>query len=115
MTPNLGLPVLVEGQAGAELSVNEMMIYMDMLVQCAVEDKDLTTPPGSPTDGARYLLNSTPTTGNAWTGKVGYIAGFYNGKWYFVAPKEGMRVRVKDENQSYVRGDSSWAVATATA
>lgn len=64
------------------------------------------TPPGSPSDGDRYLI--TVGTG-IWTAYSGYIAEYLNSSWIYTAPTEGMTVRVDDEpGPIYVRLGGVW-------
>lgn len=70
-----------------------------------VIDKDLTTPPGSPDDGDRYLLFSTPDAGTAWEGHKGEIAYWYERgeRWKFLLPMKGYDVWADDEDGLYMQ------------
>ena len=68
--------------------------------QDSVKDKDLTAPPGSPSEGDRYIVAS-PATGD-WLGKENNIAVFTSGAWLFVSPNEGYWTEVEDENKIYI-------------
>jgi hypothetical protein len=64
------------------------------------------TPPGSPSNGDRYLI--TVGTG-IWTAHSNKIAEYLNSSWVYTSPTEGMTVRVDDEPgpiYSYLGG--SW-------
>lgn len=74
--------------------------------QNPVLDKDLATPPGSPTTGARYIV-ATGGTG-AWSGKDKQIAQWTGTAWYFVVPSEGFKVYVLDENIALVHDGTNW-------
>lgn len=64
------------------------------------------TPPISPNDGDRYLINSG--TG-IWTAYSKYIAEYLNSSWIYTAPTEGMTVRVDNEpGPIYVYLGGSW-------
>jgi hypothetical protein len=80
---NLQLPYIMPSQAQKHVTHNEAIRTLDALVQLAVLDRDLTTPPVSPTDGDRYLV-ATGGTG-AWTGRDGKVAAWQDGAWTFPA------------------------------
>lgn len=70
----------------------------------------LSTPPGSPTIGARYIVGPSPT--GAWsTFTVGDIAeeNGYGGWFRYTPPaNSGWTAYVQDEGQHYIRGSSTW-------
>ena len=47
-TPNLQLPYLIAAQAQKHVTHNEALRGLDAIVQLLVLDKDLASPPGSP-------------------------------------------------------------------
>lgn len=67
-------------------------------------DKDLDTPPVSPSYGDCYHLGSSPT--GAWAGQAGKIARYSDqggGLWLFsTVPTEGMMAWVVDEGKLYI-------------
>ena len=103
---NLALPYLDGAQAQKHVTVNESLRKLDALVLLAVEDKDLTGPPGSPSDGARYIPKATAT--GVWSGKEGYIAHYADGAWEFYSPREGFIAYVRDEDRLYIYDGSAW-------
>ena len=80
-TPNLGLPQLAEDQAQKHVTVNEALLDLDALVQLSVLDRSLAAPPGSPAQGARYLVAAGPT--GAWANNAGHLAAYLDGAWRF--------------------------------
>ena len=66
-TPNLGLPFILHGQAQKEVTHNEALIRLDALVHGSVRSRTLTTPPGSPANGERWIVPSGAT--GAWAGQ----------------------------------------------
>lgn len=54
----LGLPLLQPGQAQKELSHNEALIVLEMLVQPCVEALGLETPPSDPEPGQCWVVGS---------------------------------------------------------
>lgn len=70
----------------------------------AVLDKDLDTPPGSPTVGDRYIVAAGGT--GAWTGKDEQIARFTARGWKFTVPNAWDIAFVEDEGLYYHYDDS---------
>lgn len=113
-TPKLGATDLVASQAIPETAVNENARLWDQgALHFAVKDKDLATPPGSPADGDAYIVAASPT--GDWSGKAGNIAFYQTGTgWRFVAPFEGLRADVADEDIAYRYDGSAWATTAAS-
>lgn len=105
-TPNLGLPVLAQGQAQKEITHNDALLRLDALVQSSVKSRALATPPGSPANGERWIVPSGAT--GAWAGQNDKIAFWREGAWAFFAPAVGWRVHVEDERLTVVWTDGSW-------
>lgn len=112
--PNLG--VMVDGLLGEQhyADLMKFMRGLDGLVQCRVLDKDLTAPPGSPTNGAMYIVAAAPT--GAWAGQAGKIARYYTAQssgpgWEFYTPKKGWRAHVDDEGVDYQYDGAAWVAA----
>jgi len=106
-TPNLGLTELANGQANY-LNANEAFAIIDALLQTPVISKTLTAAPGSPANGAFYIMAS------AWTGVTGAAAGklalYRTGSgWIVITPKEGWKVEVLADGITYRYDGSVWA------
>lgn len=71
-----------------------------------VKDKDLFTPPVSPTKGDRYIVAATAT--GAWAGQEKKIAWYDGAAWKFDTPLEGWTVWVEDENFRYQFNGTIW-------
>lgn len=101
---------LLQNSAANQLLSNETFAQLNQLVQPAVLDKDLSSPPGSPSDEALYIVGSSPT--GAWSGKAGQLAYWLTstGAWQFVVPREGFLVHVNDEDSFYKFDGSGWVV-----
>lgn len=111
-TPRLGAPELVSAQATPEATVNEQIRYVEQGASYfIVKDKDLTSAPGSPSDGDAYIV-ATGATGT-WSGKDGLIAFRMSTGWLYITPIEGTLTYVQDENARYVYDGSAWALDTA--
>jgi hypothetical protein len=109
-TPNLSLPYIMAAQSQKHLTHNEAIRALDAIVQLAVLDRDLTAPPGSPADDARYIVGASPT--GAWSGHAGNVAAYQDGAWMFYAPVEGWIAWVGDEDAAVVWDGSAWSALT---
>jgi hypothetical protein len=108
-SPNLAIPYLEASQAQKHVTVNEALLCLDALIQMAVLDKDLTTPPaGTPADGARYLVG--PSATGLWNAKSGQIAAWQDNYWRFYPPKPGWLTWVTDEDAFYRYNGTTWNV-----
>ncbi len=109
-TPNLGLPYIMAAQSQKHVTHNEAIRALDAIVQLAVLDRDLTAPPGSPADGARYIVGGSPT--GAWSGYAGSVAAYQDGTWMFYAPVEGWIAWIGDEDAAVVWDGAGWSELT---
>jgi hypothetical protein len=108
-TPNLVLPYIEAAQAQKHVTHNEAIRALDALVHLTVVDRDLAAPPGSPVDGARYIVAASPT--GAWAGQAGKIAAFQDGAWAFYTPREGWVTFIADEDALVVFNGTAWVAA----
>jgi hypothetical protein len=72
----------------------------------------LSTPPGSPVTGDRYIVKATGT--GAWAAKDNQIAEWSGTAWVFDVPNEGFCVRIEDINKQYIYDGSAWGTFDAT-
>ena len=95
-TGRLTLPEIAESQSSKYVTHNESLWRLDMFVQAVTKDRDLTSPPGSPSEGDCYIPKADAT--GAWDGYAEKIAQYQNSAWTFYTPFEGMTVYVEDED-----------------
>jgi len=112
-TPNAGLPELTSNAVQQYITVNTALSIIDALLQMPVIDKDLAAPPGSPADGAMYIVAGSAT--GAWVGQTGKLALYRSSTaaWTFIAPKSGYKFWVADEATYYRYNGSNWVVDVA--
>jgi hypothetical protein len=108
-TPNLNLPYIMAAQAQKHVTHNEAIRRLDAIVQTSVVDRDLGAPPGSPVEGACYIVAAGAT--GAWTGREGEIAAYQDGAWAFYPPREGWIVWVCDEDLLCAWDGADWVLA----
>ena len=109
-TTHLLLPYILAAQAQKHVTHNEALRLLDGLVQLSALDRDLTAPPGSPSDGDRYIVASGAT--GDWAGWDLNVALFTDGAWLRLPPRTGWRAWVEDEGLLLVYDGSGW-VGTA--
>lgn len=96
-TPLLGMTELVEGQASADVAVNNAIRILESVH--TLEDTGLDTPPGSPAEGDAHFIIATAT--GAWAGKEGQVALYSGGGWEYYTPFDGQLVLVKSVSSLY--------------
>lgn len=107
-TLRLGLTLMEEGQSNGDVTFNEALHILDVLVQGGIKDRHLTAPPGGAATGDCYLV-ATGGTG-AWAGHDGHFAVTLDAgvSWVFVTPVERYLFWVDDENLFTVYDGSAW-------
>lgn len=103
---NLALPFLEAGQAQKHVTMNEALRILDAIAQLAVVSIS-NTPPGSPANGARYIVGASPS--GAFATHANKIAAYQDGAWVFFAPREGWRAWNASGEALLVWNGSSWA------
>jgi len=109
--PGTGMagPVRVsKAQIAAQIST---LISLNTAI-VSVLDKDLATPPVSPTTGDRYIVAASAT--GAWAGHTNDIAEWTGAVWSFTAPVTGAAALVQDEFELYGWNASATAWQTIT-
>jgi Protein of unknown function (DUF2793) len=112
-TARLRLPEIAASQAQKHVTHNEALVYLDTLVQASVLDKDLTAPPGSPSEGDCYIVAGGGGTATGdWTSWEKRIARYQDGQWISFLPGEGdgigWTVWVQDEATLYSFDGTNW-------
>lgn len=104
-TRNLKLKYIVASQAQKEVTINEDLNVLDMLVQATAKGV-ANTSPESPAEGDMYIIGDAPV--GAWEGKAKHLAGFFAGAWLIVAPRDGWHVWL-DEGKAMRYQGGAWA------
>lgn len=99
MSNSILYSTLSEGGAGYNIA-NENFFRLDNACQLSVKDRDLSTPPGSPTEGDCYYVKATGLS--AWAGHDGQIAIWHNSAWIYFTIREGWRIWIDDEDLEVV-------------
>lgn len=102
---NLNYPSL-SSDAATKGYVDDLINGLDW--QDSVLSFSISTPPGSPSPGDRYIVPSLPS--GAWVGQENKIT-FWNGTiWEFIVPNEGFAVLIEDEDKQYNYNGTSWVL-----
>jgi hypothetical protein len=105
-TTSLMLPLMAAAQAQKHVTYNEAILRLDAMVQLSVKDRHLTSPPGSPADGDRYIPTSGAT--GAWEDWDLNIAWYVDGVWTKLVPRAGWTAYVEDENLVLIHDGTIW-------
>lgn len=101
-TVNNGIPFVPVNTTDPAAGLNLSLLTIDMLLHLSVESIGSTAPPGSPSDGARYIVGVSPT--GAWAGRDNKLAMWIAspGYWQF-----------RDAHFAYNKADNIIYVYTA--
>ena len=105
-TAKLKLPYIMAAQAQKHITHNEALRNLDAIIQLSVIDRDLTSPPASPTEGSRFIIANAST--GEWLGKDNQIAAFQDSAWNYYIPNEGWLCWVEDENLLLAYDGTLW-------
>lgn len=103
----LSLPLILPAQAQKHVTHNEALRVLDVVVQLAVKNRTLATPPVAPLAGDRHIVAAAATA--EWAGQAGKIALFEDGLWQFFAPLAGWRAWVAAEDAVASFDGVQWA------
>lgn len=105
-TQNLKLPFIAPAQAQKHITVNTAFQKLDIAVNIAVRDVNMTMPPTDAAEGERFALSDSPE--GVWAGHGGEIAAWQNGVWEFYAPAIGTLIWCKASEAIYVKQATQW-------
>lgn len=93
------------GEDGWNTGADENWRALSVMTHLSVKDKDLSSPPGSPSNGDLYIVGSSPAGG--WAGQANKVAVHDNGAWVFLTASTGATAFVEDE-QVYYHWNAAW-------
>jgi len=109
-TTNFSIPELAAAQSQKHVTVNEALRVVDTAMNLNVIRADFTAPPGSPSEGDKYIPFATAS--GAWTGKENQVAAYINATWVFFVPVEGWRAYNQTTNELLIFDGTNWAAFT---
>jgi hypothetical protein len=111
--PNIGIMISAATGDAFDTEFRKFLRAIDVLVQGATKSKTLTAPPGSPTNGDRYIVGASAT--GAWSTHDKSIAVWTtddpaspSGVWQFYPPKAGWLVYNVADTTFYSYSGSAW-------
>lgn len=111
--PNLGLLINALTGDTFDVALRQFLRGHDALIMCAVLDRTLSAPPGSPANGDRHIVGPSPT--GAWAGQVNAIAVWTTdnpitpgGLWEFYGPKAGFLAYSVADSALYEYSGTAW-------
>jgi hypothetical protein len=110
-TPNLALSELVAHQAQPHLTLNSALRRIDALVQASCLTQT-NTPPGSPTDGDRHLVGTSPT--GDWVDHANDIAAYIGTNWVYLTPAYGWITYLQSSSVLKMYSASGWITLGVT-
>ena len=105
-TALIQLPELATSQSQKEITHNQALAILDAVVQLSVESRVLGTPPGSPTQGGRYIIPAGAT--GVWAGQTNKIAHYVGSAYAFYTAREGWLADVRNEDLVYRFDGAAW-------
>lgn len=107
---NLGI---MNGASDGDLYGDDMRAFQracDAFLQPIVKGYLTNTPPGSPVDGAMYIVGSAPT--GSWASYAGYVAKWSSliAAWEFYLPKNGWQFQSNSAREIYRRTGGVWEI-----
>lgn len=109
ITARLGLKTIEPGQLHKEISHNEAIERLDMIVQPVVISSDVSQPPASAAIGDCFIVG--PSATGDWTGRDGEFAMMGSGGWVYLAPFSGLEVRDEGQAVTLRHDGASWQIA----
>lgn len=103
-TVNNGIPFVPENTIDPAAGLNLSLNTIDALMQVLVQTVAANSPPGSPANGARYIVGTSPT--GAWAGQANKLARYLDSAWQFFDARYVLNVA---DGAMYVRSGSTWA------
>lgn len=110
-TPNIGLPLLIAGQAQKEFFLNQSLVIVDSLHRRSVIASQ-PAPPTNADEGDCFRITAPAT--QEWEGCEDHITIQIGGSWHFIAPREGMFMFDSAADQ-FLLYQSGWRVASTPA
>lgn len=103
------------GESGWDEEMNENLVLLSRLAvpNLSVLDRDLTAPPGSPSDGDAYIVAGSAT--GDWTSHDDDIAIWDDDaeEWVFYTPKIGWACVIIDEEVLSMFNSGGWSTGAA--
>jgi hypothetical protein len=90
------------------MATKKVPVLENFVWQPPVKDKDLSSPPGSPSKGDRYIIAATGS--GDWSAHTGDVAEYDGTSWVFITKVEGLVTWVQDEDLFYKYDGVNWSI-----
>ena len=100
------LPLLQAGQAQKEVTHNEALAAIDLLLQFSAQSRSVAAPPAAPLAGQCWIVAGGAT--GSWTGNDGRIAAYSGGGWQLLDPLAGCIAWIADEGLFAYHDGAGW-------
>jgi hypothetical protein len=104
-TGRLKLPYILQAQAQKEVTHNQALNILDVLVN-TVAQSIADIPPDKTNEGEIYIVGDNPQ--GIFDGNANRLAQFSEGSWSFYQPLNYMEVMVIDKKQKFTFADNEW-------
>jgi hypothetical protein len=101
------LPLLQPGQAQKEAFHNEALTAIDLLLEAAIEDAPMASPPATPEIGQCWIVGAGAT--DAWAEHDTQLAAWTEGGWRYLPPQPGTRAWNKAAGLWLYWNGSAWS------
>lgn len=108
-TNNFQFDLLAQNQSQKELTINNNIYIMDLLLNTYVKSIKFSSP--GDLKVTRYLYIVGDDAKGLWQGKENHIAYQRNKVWQFIKPQIGMLFYVYDEGRFYAYTENGWEKA----
>jgi hypothetical protein len=109
----LQIPMLAVGQAQKEVTHNEALARIDILLQPVVQAVAPATVPAAPLTGQSWIVGPSPS--GHWAGQANNVASWTTGGWRFMLPIEGMTFWSVADSTIVRRQGTAWLIGSLTA
>lgn len=113
ISDRLALPLITPGQAQKEMTHNEALARLDIMVQPVVQAVAPPAVPANPAVGQCWIVGINAA--GAWAGKDGSLAAWTAGGWRFISPFEGMTAWSVADTMTVIRRDGAWVTGRINA
>jgi len=112
-THRLGLPCLSTGQAQKEVTHNEALQRLDIVVQATFTGAQSNNPPNAPALGQVFLCGEAPS--GAWAGHPLALAAWTAGGWRYQEPFDGLSAVQLPTGLPWTFVEGNWAAGSLRA
>jgi hypothetical protein len=105
-TSRLGLPLLVAGQGQKDMTHNEALVALDMVLHPRALSRGVQVPPEGATEGDCWLVPAGAS--GAWSGGAGKLACWTTGGWRLSQLPEAALLWIADEGASFRFVGGAW-------